>query len=88
MESSIMARLAAYEVLAAGALTFVLAAGGPDPDLSKAKAVLDVLLMQADQGLAHLPEEAQREARSILASVVDQVMKNLPALRDIAPGRH
>ena len=88
MESNIMARLAVYETLAAGALTIVLASGGPGPDLSKAKAVLEVLKMHADEGLAHLPDPVQREARLILSSVLDRVMQNLSALLDIAPGRH
>jgi hypothetical protein len=80
-EDAIIARLAGLEVLAASCFTFLLASSGHDPDLSKAKAILDVVKSEAESGLAHLPEKIGTEAKAYLSDVIDKVLTNLTALR-------
>ncbi len=80
-EDAIIARLAGLEAMACGCFTFLLASAGNDPDLSKAKAILDVLRAEADQGMSHLPDHIQTEAKAYLATLTMQVLQNLTALR-------
>ena len=80
-EDAIVARLAGLETLAAGCLTFLLASAGNDPDLSKAKGILDTLKAEADQGLKHLPAHIQAESKAYLANITNQILTNVSALR-------
>jgi len=78
---AIIARLAALEVLTGSCFTFLLASAGNDPDLSKAKAILDVVRQTGEEGLSHLPDELRKEALAVLSHQINQVMTNLAALR-------
>ena len=69
MKYAIIARLAGLETLVAGCLAFLLDSAGNDPDLSKAKAILDALNVEADRGFEHLPAKIQAEAKFYVASV-------------------
>lgn len=80
-EDAIIARLAALETLTGSCLTFLLASAGNDPDLSKAKAILDVINAEADQGMGHLPATIQNEAKTYLTNITNQVLQNVKALR-------
>jgi hypothetical protein len=80
-EDAIIARLAALEILAGSAFTFMLASAGNDPDMSKAKAILNVIKSDADSALAHLPENIRTEAKAYLSNIIDIVLTNLTALR-------
>jgi hypothetical protein len=80
-EDAIIARLTALEILSTGAFACLLASVGNDPDLSKSKAILDGLRVDAHQGLAHLPEQIQTEARAYLTDLVNRVLQNVTALR-------
>ena len=80
-ENAILARLTALEVLSASCFTFLLASAGNDPDLSKAKAILNALNTDADEGLKHLPEGTQAEAKAYLASITSNILQNVQALR-------
>jgi hypothetical protein len=82
-DDAIIARLAALEILAGSCLTFLLASAGNDPELSKAKAILDTINSEANSGLAHLPPNVQAEAKTYLTNVTGNVMKN-KALRGMS----
>jgi len=77
----IIARLAALEVLAGAGIAVVLASAGNDPDLSKAKAILDALRTDGEAGIAHLPEPIRKEAESILGALVGRVLRMAASLR-------
>lgn len=79
--NGLVARIAALEVISGSALTFLFASAGNDPDLSKAKALLDVIRHDGEKGFAHLPESIRNEANAYLSNLLSQVMSNLPALR-------
>lgn len=80
-ENGIIARLTALEILSASCFTFLLASAGDDPDLSKAKAILNALKADVDQGLKHLPEDTQAEAKTYLANITCNILQNVRALR-------
>ena len=86
-EDAIIARLAALETLAGSCLTFLLASAGNDPDLSKAKAILDVINAEADQGMKHLPAKIHDEAKTYLTNITNQVLQNVKALRGMPASR-
>lgn len=80
-DRDIIARLAALEVLAGAGIAVVLASAGNDPDLSKAKAILDAIQIEGNAGLAHLPETIRKEAESILGGLLGRVMRTAASFR-------
>lgn len=80
-QHSIIARLAALETLSASCFTFLLASSGNDPDLSKAKAILEVVKQEADKGLADLPPITRGEAKRYLAGLIENILQNVTKLR-------
>ena len=64
-EYGIMARLAVLEILSVTCFTFILASAADDPDLSRAKAILNALNADVDQGVKYLPADAGQKRKRI-----------------------
>jgi hypothetical protein len=76
-----VARIAAPEILSTGALVFLLASAGNDPDLSKGRAILESLQVDGFKGLDYLPKAIQDEARAYLTDLLNNALQNVAALR-------
>jgi len=74
IEARLLAQVAATQSLAVAATGLLFAMSNNDPDLSKAKAVLQILEADQASGLAHLPEPVQDEAKAVLSDLCNRVI--------------
>ena len=74
-------RIAALENVTTATLALYLANSLNDPDLSKAKALLDALTSDGQDGLAKFPELVRQEGIAYLSALLNRVLQMIPALR-------
>ena len=79
---AVVARLASLEALIVGTMRLLFAMAGNDPDQSKQKAHLAVLKQEFEEGMTHLPQPIQDEAKAHMSDLLDRVILTTNQLRE------